>query len=77
MELVRGIVKRGATLVLITHHTEEIVPEIERVILLQGGTIVADGPKASILTGPRLSALFELPIAIEAAGGYYYARPKG
>ena len=43
MELVRGIVGNGTTLVLITHHSEEIVPEIERVILLQEGRVVADG----------------------------------
>ncbi len=43
MEQVRGIVRSGTTLVLITHHSEEIVPEIERVILLQEGRIVADG----------------------------------
>jgi iron complex transport system ATP-binding protein len=77
MELVRGIVRRGTTLVLITHHSEEIVPEIERVILLQEGHIVADGPKATVLTGERLSRLFDLPITVETAGGYYYARPSG
>jgi iron complex transport system ATP-binding protein len=77
MELVRGIVQRGATLVLITHHSEEIVPEIERVILLQAGRIVGDGPKASILTRERLSAVFGRPIAVEEAGGYYYTRPAG
>ena len=60
---------------LITHHSEEIVPEIERVILLQDGRIVADGAKAAVLTGERLSALFGLPITVELAGGYYYARP--
>ena len=75
MELVRGIVKRGTTLVLITHHSEEIVPEIERVILLQGGRVVADGPKAEILTSKRLTDLFGLPIVVDSAGGYYYARP--
>ena len=37
MELVRGIARAGTTLVLITHHIEEIVPEVERVILLQEG----------------------------------------
>ena len=62
---------------LITHHSEEIVPEIERVILLQEGRIVADGAKALVLTGERLSALFGLPITVEQAGGYYYARPTG
>ncbi len=75
MELVRDIVRRGATLVLITHHSEEIVPEIQRVILLQAGRIVADGPKASMLTGERLSGVFGLPIAVQQAGGYYYVRP--
>jgi iron complex transport system ATP-binding protein len=75
MELVRDIVNRGATLLLITHHSEEIVPEIERVILLQGGRIVADGAKRSILTRDRLSAVFGRPIAVEEAGGYFYVRP--
>jgi iron complex transport system ATP-binding protein len=77
MELVRGIARAGTTLVLITHHSEEIVPEVERVILLQEGRVVADGEKASVLTGARLSALFGLPITVEEAGGYYYARPSG
>jgi iron complex transport system ATP-binding protein len=77
MEQVRGIVRSGTTLVLITHHSEEIVPEVERVILLKEGRIVADGPKASVLTGDRLSALFGLPIAVDQAGGYFYARPSG
>jgi iron complex transport system ATP-binding protein len=77
MEQVRGIVGNGTTLVLITHHSEEIVPEIERVILLQEGRIAADGPKVSILTEKRLSALFGLPITVEQAGGYYYVRPTG
>ena len=38
MELVRGIARAGTTLVLITHHIEEIVPEVERVILLTAGS---------------------------------------
>ncbi len=75
MEQVRGIVRNGTTLVLISHHSEEIVPEIERVILLQDGRIVADGAKPEVLTGERLSTLFGLPITVELAGGYYYARP--
>lgn len=76
MEQVRGIVRNGTTLVLITHHSEEIVPEIDRVILLQDGRIVADGAKPVMLTGERLSTLFGLPITVEVAGGYYYARPS-
>ena len=41
MDRVRRIVREGATLVLVTHHIEEIIPEVGRVILLRDGRIVA------------------------------------
>lgn len=75
MERVRQIAREGTTLVLITHHIEEIVPEIERVILLRGGRILASGPKRSLLTAERLSGLFDAPVSIDEEKGYYYARP--
>jgi iron complex transport system ATP-binding protein len=74
MERVRAIARGGTTLILVTHHIEEIVPEIERVILLRDGRIVADGPKRSVLTKRRLSELFGFPVAIDEAAGYRYAR---
>ncbi len=76
MERVRQIAHEGTTLILITHHIEEIVPEVSRVLLLRDGKIVASGPKRSVLTAPHLTALFAAPVAIdEDAAGYYYARP--
>jgi iron complex transport system ATP-binding protein len=75
LERVRQIAREGTTLILITHHIEEIVPEIERVVLLRGGRVIASGPKRSVLTAERLSALFDAPVAIDEAEGYYYARP--
>jgi iron complex transport system ATP-binding protein len=75
MERVRKIARDGTTLILITHHIDEIVPEIERVILLREGRVEAAGPKRSMLTAARLSELFNLSIAIEESDGYFYARP--
>jgi iron complex transport system ATP-binding protein len=75
MEAVRSVARNGTTLVLITHHIEEIVPEIRRVVLLRGGRVAADGARTAILTEQRLSGLFGCPIVIEEAGGYQYARP--
>jgi len=75
MERVRRIARDGTTVILITHHVDEIVPEIQRVILLRSGRVVGDGPKRSTLTRERLSDLFESPIALEESDGYYYARP--
>lgn len=77
MERVRRIARQGTTLILITHHIEEIVPEIERVILLRSGRIIASGPTRSVLTAERLSGLFDAPVAIDEEEGYYYARPGG
>jgi iron complex transport system ATP-binding protein len=77
LERVRQIAREGTTLVLITHHIEEIVPEIERVVLLRGGRIIASGGKRAVLTAENLSGLFDAPIAIDEQDGYFYARPGG
>jgi iron complex transport system ATP-binding protein len=75
MERVRAIARAGTTLILITHHIEEIVPEIGRLVLLRGGRVAADGPRAETLTASRLSEVFGAPVALEEAGGYVYAKP--
>ena len=59
MERVRHIARDGTTLILITHHVEEIIPEIGRVILLRNGRIAADGAKRDMLTEGRLSDAFD------------------
>jgi iron complex transport system ATP-binding protein len=74
MERVRNIARRGTTLILITHHPEEIIPEIARVILLSLGRIVGDGPKAAMLTSQVLSRAFGGPMVVEQRDGYYWAR---
>jgi iron complex transport system ATP-binding protein len=75
MEQVRAVARGGTTIILVTHHLEEIIPEIARVVLLRAGRIVNDGPKAEMLTAEQLSRVFEVRVAIEQSGGYHYARP--
>ncbi|MEP7116160.1 MAG: ATP-binding cassette domain-containing protein [Acidobacteriota bacterium] len=76
MEHARRAARTGTTLVLVTHHTEEIVPEIERLLLLQHGAVAADGTPAAILTEPQLGALFGRPVAVDVVDGYRYVRPR-
>ena len=76
MERVRQVARDGTTLILITHHIEEIVPEIGRVILLREGRVVADGPNRSVLTAEHLSDLFGAPNVLEEHEGYFQARTK-
>ena len=75
MERVRQIARDGTTLILVTHHIEEIIPEVERVVLLKHGKIAASGRKREVLTAAALSDVFESPIALIEEDGYFYARP--
>jgi len=64
-ETLRRLAGEGTGLVLVTHHLGDILPEIERVILMREGRIVADGPREELLTAPRLSELFHAPVRIK------------
>jgi iron complex transport system ATP-binding protein len=63
-ETLRGLAREGTGLVLVTHHLGDILPEIERVILMRAGQIVADGRREELLTEARLSELFNTPVRI-------------
>jgi len=63
-ETLRRLAQEGTGLVLVTHHLGDILPEIERVILMRAGRIVGDGPRAELLTEPRLSELFNTSVRI-------------
>lgn len=60
----RRLAADGITLVLVTHHIEEIIPEIERVVLLRGGRIIADGSRDELLRDGPLSEAFGGPIQV-------------
>jgi iron complex transport system ATP-binding protein len=76
MHSVRGMLSRiareGTGLILVTHHLDDIVPEVERVVLLNEGRVVDDGPKHEMLTPARLSRLFSTEIEVEQRNGYYH-----
>jgi iron complex transport system ATP-binding protein len=63
-ESLRRLAAEGTGLVLVTHHLGDILPEIERIILMRGGRIVGDGPREEMLTAPKLSELFDTPVRI-------------
>jgi iron complex transport system ATP-binding protein len=73
LETVRRLAREGTTIVLITHHVEEIIPEIGHVVLLDRGSVAASGPKEEMLTAGRLSALFGAPVRVDCADGYFTA----
>ncbi|MGZ8366878.1 MAG: ATP-binding cassette domain-containing protein, partial [Nitrospira sp.] len=75
LDLLRAQIAKGKTVLLVTHHLHEIPPEIDRVIFLRDGKIVADGAKSALITSDQVSRLFDSQIALVQANGWYQAMP--
>ncbi len=71
MESVRRLARGGTTVVIVTHHVEEVVPEMRRVVLIERGRVAVDGPPERVLTAAHLSRVFGAPLAVERGGDYY------
>ena len=74
MEQVRRLAQAGTTILLVTHHVDEIIPEMARVILLRRGRVASDGAKADILTASHLGHAFDASLQVNQSGGYYDVR---
>jgi len=71
-DTLRELAGSKLAMLLVTHHVSEIIPEIERVILLRDGEIVADGPKERILTEENLRTLFAVEVRLHRNDGYFH-----
>jgi iron complex transport system ATP-binding protein len=71
-DTMRKLARAGLGILLVTHHVSEIIPEIERVVLLRGGRVLADGPKERLLTNAQLSELFGVSVNLMREDGYYH-----
>ncbi|WP_297800513.1 ATP-binding cassette domain-containing protein [uncultured Brevundimonas sp.] len=69
----RGVIGPQTTLIVVTHHIDEILPEIGRVVMMKQGRLIADGPKSEQLTDENLSALFGLSARVSHRDGWYGA----
>jgi iron complex transport system ATP-binding protein len=63
--------RHAPTLILVTHHIEEIVPLFTHVLLLRDGRTLAAGMKANVLTTANLTSTFKAPVAVRHAGPRY------
>jgi len=71
-DTMRELAQGGLGILLVTHHVSEIIPEIERVVLLREGRVMADGAKEQVLTSNQLSSLFNTRVELARRDGYFY-----
>ena len=70
-QVLRQLARSGKTLILVTHHITDLIPEIGRVILMKGGRIVADGTPRQVLTSGAMSRLFGARLRVRRRRGSY------
>ncbi len=62
----------GTAILLVTHELADVVPEINRVVLMNKGRVVADGKKEEILQVDRLRDLFGVEVEMVRRDGHYH-----
>lgn len=66
-----GAQKNSPTLVLVTHHVEEIMPVFSRVLVLKNGRVLAAGKKPAVLNSKNLSLTFGAPMRLRQTRNRY------
>ena len=75
LKCIRSLCKGKTTIILITHRVEDIVKEMQRIIFLKKGAIIRDGATNDLLQSEPLGKLYETPLEIIFANGYYQVIP--
>ena len=70
---VQRLAGQGTGIVMVTHHVEEIVPAIGRVVLMKHGRIVGEGATGEMLTSEHLSSVFGERVELTRQDGRYCA----
>ena len=71
-EILRNVAG-GTGLLMVTHHLADILPEIDRVVMMRSGRIVADGPKRELLQAAKLEELFGVELELTERNGYWHS----
>ncbi len=71
---IQRLAEQGTTILLVTHHVEDIVPAIGRTVFLKDGRVVANGPTEELLTSASIGDLFGVPVHLSKENDTYHAR---
>ncbi len=67
----------GPSLVLVTHHVEEITPGFTHLLALRRGRVLSAGPLRAGLTSAAVSRIFGASLKIRSSDGRYRLSPSG
>jgi iron complex transport system ATP-binding protein len=65
---------RAPTMLMVTHHVEEVPEGFTHAILLRRGAVLAAGPLPEVFTEANLSKCFGVPLIVERRGARWAAQ---
>jgi iron complex transport system ATP-binding protein len=65
---------KAPTMVMVTHHVEEVPEGVTHAMLLRRGSVLAAGPIAEVFTEGNLSRCFGVPLTVESHSARWTAR---
>ena len=72
LETLKKLAKSKTKMIYVTHHIDEILPLTTHVLFLKNRTILSQGRKNKMLTGPKLSDVFDCSIGVKQSAGRYW-----
>lgn len=75
LERIRHLSSAGRNIVLVSHSPGDIPLEIQRVVLLRSGRVIADGKKDSVLTEQNLQQTYGVRVRVAEVDGHYFTYP--
>ena len=75
IEMMRSLANSGTTIILVTHHIEEIFEEIFKAVLIKDGRVYAHGDKDEVLSSANLSTIFNTSLEVCKERGRYSLHP--
>jgi iron complex transport system ATP-binding protein len=74
-DAMRKLAQSGVSVIIVTHHLPDILPEVGRVIALKEGKIFRDDKKEAVLTARQMKELFATEVHVGESSGYYHMWP--
>jgi len=65
---------QSPSMIIVTHHVEEIPIGTTHCMILSGGLVVAQGPLQEVMTSTNLSMAYDIQVEVSAESGRYFAR---
>lgn len=72
-ETLRRLTHDGTGILMVTHHLSDILPEMDRVLLMKQGRLVYDGGREGALTPASLGNLFGVEVEIATRDGFIHS----